>query len=264
MKNLFAALLFIFSLTVALTSAPRCFAAEGAPAGTVELNNQGIELLKKENFSAAQDKFAQGLADSPYSSELQVNLGLAFSGAGNKEKAMQAYELSARTAKSKETRFAANFNLGELFGKDKKVDEALKYYQLALADKPDSVETKTNIELLIQNNQGGGKGESKDDKKDNKDKNKDQNKDKNKQDGSKDKDKDKDKENKDQNDKNQKNDQKKEGYQKDKPQPRQFKSDQLSPGDVKKILEELNRQEQRVRAEYNKKQVKERPRDKDW
>jgi tetratricopeptide (TPR) repeat protein len=228
------------------------WASDGAPAGTVELNNQGIELLKKQNFSAAQEKFAQGLASSPYSAELQVNLGLAFDGAGNKEKAAQAYELAAKTAQNKETRFAAHFNLAEMAGRDKKVDEALKYYQLALADKPDSLEAKTNIELLTQNKQGGGKGSSKDKNKDNKD-NKDQ----------KDKDKnDKDKDPKDP--KDQKDQNKKDGYQKDKPQPRQFKSEQLSPGDVKRILDELNRQEQRVRAEYNKKQVKEKPRDKDW
>ena len=33
---------------------------------------------------------------------------------------------------------------------------------------------------------------------------------------------------------------------------------------VKKILEELKQQEQKIRAEYNRKGAKERPRDKDW
>ena len=237
---------FIFIIGILSLS----FAKAGTDSSSraIELNKQGNELIKKQNFVAAQEKFAEGLAESPFASELQVNLGLAFDGAGNKEKAQRAYELATKNTKDPEVRFVANFNLAELAGRDKKLDEALAYYQEALKDQPDSVEVKTNIELLIQNQQQqNGKGESKEDK-DNKDKKNDKNKDQ-KQDQKSDKDKDKDK---------------KDGYDQSKPQPKPFKSDQLSPGDVKKILEELDRQEQRVRAEYNKKQVKERPRDKDW
>ena len=44
----------------------------------------------------------------------------------------------------------------------------------------------------------------------------------------------------------------------------EFKGE-LSRGDVKKILDEIKQQEQKIRAEYNKKNdYKERPRDKDW
>jgi tetratricopeptide (TPR) repeat protein len=245
-------LLFILSSVLS-------FSAHAENTGSLrvlELNKQGLELLKKQSYQAAQQKFAEALSIAPYSAELQVNLGLTFDGLSELDKAQQAYDLAAKLAQSPETRFAAHFNIAEIYGRQKKVDEALKFYQLALQDNPDSLEAKTNIELLIQSQKnGGGSGEKndkdkKDDKKDDKksDKNKDQNKD-----DKKDQDGDKDKDQKD-----------KQGYQKNKPQPRPFKSEQLNQGDVKRILEELDRQEQRVRAEYNKKQIKEKPRDKDW
>ena len=46
--------------------------------------------------------------------------------------------------------------------------------------------------------------------------------------------------------------------------PRPFQGDQLSEGDVKKILGELRSQEQKIRANYDKKERKEKKNDKDW
>lgn len=232
--------------------------ASTAPS-TVFSNDKGVEDLQKSNPAAAQEKFLSGLAKDPFEPKLHLNLGLTFEVLGQADKAQASYETALKLAQDDLTKFAANYNLGELAQKAKKTDEALQYYQEALKYNPESKETKTNIELLIQQQQGKGKDQDKD-QKDQKDQNKDgQGKDNQDQKN----DQGKDDQKKDDQDKDGKKDQPKE-YAKNKPQPRQFKSEQLSPGDVNKILGEIKQQEQKIRAEFNKKEVKEQPRDKDW
>jgi hypothetical protein len=126
------------------------------------------------------------------------------------------------------------------------VDEALKYYQTALKINPNSRETKVNIELLIQdqeNKSGEGKGDGKNDGKD--------------------------KPNQNPNDKpddksDHKKDKEKQGVTKGKAPPPKFNSKELTQNDVNKILSEISQQEQKIRGEFNRKEVKEKPHGKDW
>jgi Ca-activated chloride channel family protein len=184
------------------------------------------------------------------------------------EKAVQSYKEAERLAgieKNPQVLFMARFNLGQLYGKAKKYDEALNSYQKALELAPTSKEVKTNIELLIQQQQQGGQGG--DDKKDQENKDQKDQKDKDKKDQDK---KDQDKDKKDQPDKDKDKD-KKDKEKEDKKykenakyKPRPFEGKDLSEADVKKILGELKQQEQKIRAEFNRKEQKEQPRDKDW
>lgn len=218
-------------------------------------NRQGLADLKAENPAGAMDHFVRGLGEEPFRSEFHHNLGLAFDLLKKPEESEKSYRNAERLATNPVSLFVARFNLAEGFGRAGKIDEALEWYQKALDVKPDSAEAKTNIELLLKggggqgndskNQQGGGK-DNKDQKQDSKgDDKKDQ-----KQDP-----KDQDKDGKEPKDK------KIESSAKYKPRPFQG---ELSEGDVKKILGEIRQQEQRIRAEYNRKDAKERPRDKDW
>lgn len=224
----------------------------GTSLDAIRLNKEGADFLKKQNFSLAEKNFIKALGDSPFSAELQLNLGLTYYGLGQMEKAQAAYEAAAKLATDDKVKFMAQFNLGELHQKAKKTDEALKYYQEALKYEPDSRETKVNIELLIQDKQKGGGGKDQD-------KNQDQ-KQQQGQSGSDDKD------GKDKQD--QKNDGKepkeKQGISKGKAPKPQFNSKELTQSDVNKILGEINQQEQKIRAEFNRKDAKEKPRGKDW
>lgn len=243
-------LIFLFSSAASASTTPSSFFS----------NRKGVDELKKSNPAAAQEQFLSSLAKNPFEAKLHLNLGLTYEVLGQADKAQASYETALKLAKDDVTRFAANFNMGELAQKAQKTDEALKYYQEALKYNPESRETKVNIELLIQDQQGKGKNQDKDQKQDPKDQNKDgkgQGQDK--------------KDQKDQKDDQGKDDQQKDGkqdqpkkYGKNKPQPRKFKSEELSQGDVNKILGEIKQQEQKIRADFNKKDVKESPRDKDW
>ena len=47
-------------------------------------------------------------------------------------------------------------------------------------------------------------------------------------------------------------------------QTKKFKSENLSKEDVRRILNELKNQEQKIRQKINRKKIKEQPRDKQW
>ena len=214
---------------------------------TLELNRQGNSAIGEQNFNVASDKYIRAMEYDPFVSQLHLNLGLSFEGLQNADKSLQSYkqaEYLAQRYTEAETYFAALFNQAQLHAKLKKVDEALALYQKALAVIPSSKEVKTNIELLLQQQQGQGDGEG--DNKNDDSKGSGQGQSQNQ-------------------DQDQKKEQQPQQYQQSpKYKPRQFQGKELSEGDVKKILGELKQQESKIRAEYNKKEMKEQPRDKDW
>lgn len=207
-------------------------------------NNSGAHKLLDKSFHGAYTDFVTALADEPMNPVVQLNLGLAFELNEEYPKAEQAYQSAAELAKSDPaTRFVALFNTGSARGKAKNVDGALAAYQQALELNPNSIETKTNIELLIQSGGGGGGGGQGEG-------------------GGQDK-------KKDQGDgKDQQQQQPRSGDPQNEPpkkQPKPFESKELTPQDVKKILDEIKNQEQSIRAQDYKKGQKESPRGgKDW
>lgn len=200
-------------------------------------NNQAVDLLRQEKKTEAYDEFAKILSDSPFHPLYQFNMGAGFFTVEEKEKAKKMYlEVLKNENLPGELLFGSYYNLGVLYSMEKETDTALEYYQKALELNPDSKEIKTNIELMFAQGQGKGKGGGKSDKQD-KDK------------------KDKDKK---------ENDEQEQEPQEFQNQPKQFKSKEMSKSDVKKILEELKKQEQRIRAKHERKGKKEAPRDKNW
>ncbi|MFN7453309.1 MAG: tetratricopeptide repeat protein [Pseudobdellovibrionaceae bacterium] len=213
-------------------------------------NNRGVRDFEQAAVLPAQNYFLKALEGAPEAPEVHVNLGLTFLALEQFEKAEKSFQTALQFAGSDSAKFSAHFHLGFIFQKQKKKEEALAQYEKALEYEPDSVETKTNIELLLQEqNQGSGGGEG------------DQNSQSQEQQG--------EGTSQDQQGKDPKNDQ---GQQKPqesqgqyrKNQPQKFKSQDLTPGDVNKILGEIRQQEGKIRSEFNKRETKESPRGKDW
>lgn len=203
-------------------------------------NREGVRKFGEEAYLPAHQAFLRALEDDPLNPQIHLNLALTYQANEELEKAEQAYTSALKLLPENSLlRFEALFNLAGVYGKERKLDEALATYQAALELNPDSKEIKTNIELLWQGGGGGGKG--KNDKKDQKDQ----------------------KDGQDPNEKNGENKEKE--YQSGKEQkPRPFDSKELSPQDVKKILDEVKNQEQSIRAEEYERNTKEAPRGKDW
>ncbi len=232
------------------------FGVEEAPPSVYFENRRGASQILKNEPAASIENFSNGLADLPSSATLHLNIGLAFEQTGQIDKAMQSYQNAEKISNDPAIKFQAIFNQAQIQGKDKKIDEALTLYQKALEIDPDSVPVKTNIELLLQGQgQGGGKDDN--DKKDDKDKKDQQGKGDPKDDKGKDQD-DKPKDDKD----GDKQDKKYAPQQRKQPKP--FKSEELTESDVKKIFGEIKQQEQKIRGEFGKKTIKEKPQGKDW
>lgn len=234
---------------------------------TLELNREGNKAVRAQTYPAAMDKYLQALSYDPFIGSLHLNLGLSFEGQQQADQALKSYKEAENLALKEENipvAFMARFNQAQLLGKAKQVDEAIALYQKALELKPDSLEAKTNIELLTAQQQGSGGGENQQ-----QDPQSQGDKDQQKQQqgsGQQDQKDQKEQDPKD-SDKDQKEKEKQEPQQlqqSPKYKPRPFNGKELSESDVKKILGELKQQEEKIRAEYNRKDVKEQPRDKDW
>lgn len=220
------------------------FEALGFSWQAVQKNNKGARLLEKDRAYEASQNLIDSLAHAPLQAETHLNLGLAYEKQGDLQKAYQEYVFSAEHASTPELRFQALFNAAHAQGELKNIPQALALYQQALDVNADSIEAKTNIELLLQQNQGGGKGESKEQKQGGQGESQDQNQ---------------------QQQKEQKQNQQQQPNQQPRNQPQQFKSQDLTQDDVRRILEELKQQEEKVRAkdqEHGKR--KEVPGGKEW
>lgn len=235
------------------------------PLETLIRDQAAARLIKHEQTEKALDFYIKMLEKSPNEPAIHSNIGVILNQTQRSEEALKSFKLAlalAENHKDAASAFAIRYNLGTYYGALKKVDAALENYQAALEIVPTSKETKHNIELLIQKQQqdkkDGDKGKSKDDpdQKDKKDGQDPDDKDK-KQDG-----KDKPEDNKEGQKPQDQKEKQVQGNQKYKPRP--FQGDQLSEGDVKKILGELRNQEQKIRANYDKKERKESNNEKDW
>lgn len=241
-----------------------------ASLAAIRLNNEAKELLgsavtetvneetkktEREVDSAkvykAYKLLLEALKDAPFNAAIRGNLGLAFELNEEKEKALKEFKAANKYAEltdNDELKFVSRFNLARAYGVEQ-IDLALESYQKALELNPDSIEVKTNIELLLQQQQGQGKGKGGQGENKNKDKN-DQN-----QDGQGDQ---------EQKDKDQSDNSDKQPQQQKQKQKKEFKSKELTKNDVRRILEELKNQEQKIRAKEFGGKAKERPLGKDW
>lgn len=191
-------------------------------------NQRAIVAFNKEKFPLAYAHFVRSLGYDSFNPDLQFNVGVSLSTIKEEERSIQQYIALLRLKIPDELRFKAEFNLAQLYAASKKVELALYHYSEALKIQPFSTEVKTNIELLFKDSgQKGGEGEG------------DGKGGQGQQPQQKPQDKDKG----------------------DKPQAPKDLSDET----VQKVLEELKRQEQQVRAkELDKKGQEENPDGKNW
>lgn len=198
--------------------------------GTIRSNNRGVGEIENEKAFQAEKTFIETLAEDPFNVVLKYNLGTSYLAQKKFDAASKEYDaILRRTELNKDLAFAAHFNAAIAAQENKNIDLALKHYQGALDLQPDSKEVKTNIELLTNaKGGGGGQGDQKNDPKDPKGENPGSDP----QNGDKSKDK------------------------PEKP---------IGEKEMQDILEELGRQEQRIRAlEYGNKKGAEKGPSKDW
>lgn len=242
--------------------------------------SEAQQSLQEEKFIDAEADFRQAISLNPKSETAKYNLGTAYYGKEKNAEAMLRFKQAATTANSKADKHKAFHNLGNTYMNEKKYTEAVESYKNALRNNPNDDQTRYNLALakdLLDKNPPPPEDQDDKNKNKNEDKKDQDNKDQQDQDDKKeDGDKGDEKEDKDKGDQK---DEKKEGDQDkdegkpdkpkeegDKPQQQQPVPGQLSPQQVKSLLEAMNNEEKKTQEKMNaekQKGVKVQS-DKDW
>lgn len=219
-------------------------------------NHKSLQLIELKDFTKAEAFALNAIMKQTQSAALHINLGLIYLLKQEFDKAQNefqaAYDLSmdSEAPQRNEEQFDALFNKAITYALQKKISEALEAYQKALEIKPESVEVKTNIELLMQNSGGKGQGNSNQDSK-----NKDS---KSQGSGESENDSGDQEKNKEKN----QNAQRSNEMPKNLKQP--YKGKEISKDQADKILDELKQQEQNVRARFENRRRHGATNEKDW
>lgn len=241
--------------------------------------SEAQQALQKDKFSVAEADYRKAISLNPKSETAKYNLGTAYYGKEKNAEAMLRFKQAATTATSKAEKHKAFHNLGNTYMNEKKYAEAVEAYKNALRNNPNDDETRYNLALakdMLEKNPPPPQDDKKDDKdqnKDNQDQDKKQDQDNKNNEGDKG-------DEKDEKDKGDQNEDKKEGdkdkdqgkpdkpkdEEGDKPQQQQPVPGQLSPQQVKSLLEAMNNEEKKTQEKINaekQKGAKVRT-DKDW
>lgn len=230
---------------------------------------EGGEVLSKGNFPDAEVKYRKAIAINPSEEIGKYNLGNAYYNKAKNDEAMMRFKQAASIATTKPEKHKAFHNLGNTFMNAKDYQNAVEAYKNALRNNPNDDETRYNLalakEMLEKNPPQGGEGEDDNkDQKENEDQKKNQenqdNKDKNKEGDNEEKEDNKDegdqKEDKKEGDKegeNEKPQEPKKENEGDQPkdQKQQPTPGQMSPQQIKNLLEAMNNEEKKVQEKMN-------------
>lgn len=237
--------------------------------------SEAQQALQKEEFPAAEADYRKAISLNPKSETAKYNLGTAYYGKNKNAEAMLRFKQAASVSNEKTEKHKAFHNLGNTYMNEKKYTEAVEAYKNALRNNPNDDETRYNLALakdMLEKNPPPP--QDKDDKnKDNKDQDKKDQQDKqDKKDQGEDgdqkdqKDKGDDKEDKKEGDKDQGKPDKPKDEEGDKPQQQQQVPGQLSPQQVKSLLEAMNNEEKKTQDKINAEKQKgaKVKSDKDW
>jgi len=233
--------------------------------------------VKDSSFISAEAEYRKAISKDGENVAAKYNLGNVYYNNESYEEAFNRYKQASEVATTKADKHKAYHNMGNVFMNNKEYEKAVAAYKKALRNNPSDDETRYNFALakdMLEKNPPKEDEDKKDkdkkeqekeqekkdqDKKDQKDKNEDKG-DKEKDEGGKDDknkdgkgDKEKEKNKKDnksgQNEADQKDD-------KNKQQQRQPKPNQLSPQQVKSLLQAMNNAEKKTQDKLKEKKAK--------
>ncbi|NNK27150.1 MAG: tetratricopeptide repeat protein [Flavobacteriaceae bacterium] len=279
MKTYFSLAVFFFTLLG--------YAQEKKDLDLQESNDlvyQGNELITDNEFVSAEMEYRKAISKKPDNAVASYDLGNAYYENERFDEALLRHTEAVEFAETKEQKHRAWHNIGNTLMKGEKCQEAVESYKNALRNDPTDDETRYNLGLAKE---CAKKQQQEEEDKKNDDEKKDEDKDKEEKDGEDEDEKDdgkqeenEEKENEDQqnqdqgedekdengNPKDDKQEQDKEGKPEDDKQQPQQKPGQLSPQQIKNLLEAMNNQEQKVQEKINAQKTKgvKVKTDKDW
>ena len=240
-----------------------------------EVTNQiyeGNTRIKADQFDEAEMAFRRALSKSPERTEALYNLGNTHFNEQDYEEAKQRYFQTQKFADNSKSKHQAFHNMGNVFMKQKDYAKAVETYKNALRNNPQDEETRYNYALAKEllekeqqqqdNKEQDQQDEQNQDNQENKEKEKDGDKDQDSRENKEDNESDKGEDEKDKKDEgNQEKDNRSNdgNNQKKNQQPQKPKQTELSPEQVKSLLEAMNNQEKEVQDKVNAEKIKGTP-----
>ena len=229
-------------------------------------NNRGVLYMLRKNHEKANEVFIKCLNNKPPFCRMNRALNHFF--LKKNTESIKEYDIVKKYTKNKLFLFYTSFNsaISATVNQDEK--SALKFYQSALFYQPNSIEVKTNIELLFSDEQNQQKSQEQQDKKNQKKQN--QSKDDKAQKDKKDTDEKKQQENKEQHkDKENLNESNAEEKRKMKEQEQAVEQEkqgaqQFNKKQIQAILKSILEQEKEIRKKQQQKQTRSPILEKDW
>lgn len=293
-KNYWDSFLLKLSMVMVFTiiCAP-AFAQEDAEKAAREAKKymkEAEEALAEDDFATAEAYYRQAIAKDPANAEAKYNLGNLYYNKDIAGESVRRHSQAAEIAPEKPIKHNAFHNQGNAFMKQKKYKEAVEAYKNALRNNPKDDETRYNLALAKkmleeeQKNGGGGDDQNQDQNQDQQ--NQDQNKDQKGDQGEKEQNENGEPQNQeeggdqDQNDRKEGDDKKEEQGKPQNDQNQEQKGDkpqdqpnqqqpvpgQLSPQQVKNLLEAMGNEEKKVQDKINAEKAKgaKTKTEKDW
>lgn len=223
---------------------------------------EGNELIDSENYISAEMEYRKAISEQPTNVAGAYNLGNSYYQKGQYDEALFRHTQAAKNAISKAEKHKAYHNIGNILMQNKMCKEAVEAFKDALRNDPTDDETRYNFAIAKecaeqqQDEQDENDQQEKEQEKegDNEEKDKGENEEKEDDQDKKDEGDEDKKEGDDQKDDQGKPKDEKDGKQgenkdqKGQPQPKQG---QLSPQQIKNLLEAMNNQEQKVQEKIN-------------
>ncbi|MBT8264095.1 MAG: tetratricopeptide repeat protein [Muriicola sp.] len=234
---------------------------EKALRASKNLTWEGNQELSSNNFIQAEAEYRKAISKSDKNSVAPYNLGTAYYKNDSYSEAFGRFKQAGEVASQKENKHKAFHNMGNVFMKRKEYEKAIEAYKEALRNNPSDEETRYNLALakeLAKKEKDQQKGGEKDKKEDDQDKEKkdDNKEDQEKKDENK-KDGDEGDQEKEENKKGEGDDKKEEPKQGQKPEEqKQPRPNQLSPQQIKNLLEAMQNEERKVQEKMDAKKVK--------
>lgn len=235
----------------------------------------GNQLAKESVFDTAEMSYRKALSKAPEKPEALYNLGNTHYKEKNFDEAKQRYFQTQKFSENKSSKHHAFHNMGNVFMQQKDYAKAVDSYKNALRNNPEDEQTRYNYALAKELLEKEQQEQNQDQKDQDQDKEGEEEKDKEEEE---EKDKEEDKEGKDEKDlkdnkeeveeeKEEKPEESKDGEdEKEQQPPAKLKQGQLSPEQVKSLLEAMNNQEKKVLDKVNAEKIQGVPvrGEKDW
>lgn len=212
------------------------FAAKGQSAHS--FLRQADKNYKNENYQAAEENYRRAI-EKKQDEKTNYNLGNAIYQQGRYDEAATKYENAAAANADKELKAKALYNMGNALFQNKKTEESIAAYKKALLLNPNDLQTKRNL-ALAKRTLNQMQQQQKQDQKQEQDKQEEQQK------------------NEDQQQQNQQQNQQKES-QETREQPQD-----LNKKEAEKLLEVMDREEQKVQEKLKKSKTGSYRPEKDW